>query len=253
MPPLIDVVIPVLNEEKALPGCIESLTQFLQYNSPYDFRIVIADNGSDDLTPEISSSLAKEHPQVTWIRLEMRGRGRALKKAWSGSDADILCYMDVDLSTDLGAFPVLVKAIWEDRFDLAVGSRLMNHSVVRKRSTKREFTSRSYNILIKAMFMTKFSDAQCGFKAISKSAAADLLPLVKDQGWFFDSELLILAEKNGYHIKDIPVLWVDDPDSRVNVIKTARDDIKGLLRLRTRGLSEASKLLRHSGTQYNGH
>ena len=248
MSPLVDVVIPVLNEERALPGCVESLRQFLKVNLPYNFRIVIADNGSHDLTPIISSSLSEEYPEVTWIRLEMRGRGRALKKAWEESDADILCYMDVDLSTDLTSFPILVKAIWEDKFDLAVGSRLMSQSVVRKRSIKREFTSRSYNLLIKAMFMTKFSDAQCGFKAVSKSAAADLLPLVKDKSWFFDSELLILAEKNGYHIKDIPVLWIDDPDSRVNVVKTARDDIKGLLRLRTRGLHEASKLLRHSRT-----
>ena len=239
MAPVVDVVIPVLNEEEALPRCIASLRQFLEDHSPYSFRIVIADNGSTDKTPDIAEMLSKEYPDVSWTRLELRGRGRALRKTWLESDADFLTYMDVDLSTDLNAFPKLVSAIGEEGFDLAIGSRLMKGSAVEKRTLKREVTSRTYNVIIKAMFFTRFSDAQCGFKAISRRAAQFLIPRVEDQGWFFDSELLILAEKGGFRIKDVPVKWVDDPDSRVNVVKTARDDLKGLLRLRMGGLSRA--------------
>ena len=242
MPPRVDVVIPVLNEERALPVCVDTLLQFLVESSPYPFRIVVADNGSTDRTPEIAESLSQEHwPRVAWSRLEIRGRGRALRKAWLESDADILTYMDVDLSTGLAAFPPLVRAIGEEGFDLAVGSRLMKGASVSKRTLKREITSRSYNTIIKAAFFTRFSDAQCGFKAISSSAAQALIPKVQDQGWFFDSELLILAEKGGYRIKDIPVRWVDDPDTRVRVVKTAVDDLKGLYRLRFGGVSRALK------------
>ena len=242
MPPRVDVVIPVLNEERALPVCVDTLLQFLGDSSPYPFRIVIADNGSTDRTPEIAESLSQAHwPRVAWSRLEIRGRGRALRKAWLESDADILTYMDVDLSTDLAAFPPMVQAIGEEGFDLAVGSRLMKGASVSKRTLKREITSRSYNTIIKAAFFTRFSDAQCGFKAISSRAAQALIPKVLDQGWFFDSELLILAEKGGYRIKDIPVRWVDDPDTRVRVVKTAVDDLKGLYRLRFGGVSRALK------------
>lgn len=241
MPPLVDIVIPVLNEEKALPKCVASLREFLAEHSPYKFRIVIADNGSADRTPDIAEALSQEHSEVSWTRLEIRGRGRALRKAWLESDADILTYMDVDLSTGLDAFPPLVRAIGEDGYDLAIGSRLMKGSVVKKRSFKREVTSRTYNLIIKAMFFTRFSDAQCGFKAISRNAARFLIPKVEDQGWFFDSELLILAEKGGFRIRDVAVEWVDDPDSRVRVVKTATDDLKGLLRLRLGGLSKALK------------
>jgi glycosyltransferase involved in cell wall biosynthesis len=243
MSPLVDVVIPVLNEEKALPGCVDFLRQFLEDNLPHRFRIVIADNGSTDSTPDIAGALSQKYSDVSWIHLEMRGRGRALRRAWLESDADILSYMDVDLSTDLSAFPKLVSAIVEDGFDLAVGCRLMASSVVRNRSLKREITSRSYNLIIKAMFFTRFKDAQCGFKAISRKAAQELIPNVKDQAWFFDSELLILGEKGGFRIKDLPVEWVDDPDSRVKVLQTATEDLKGLLRLRFGGLSRVMKSL----------
>ena len=242
MPPRVDVVIPVLNEERALPVCVDTLLQFLGDSSPYPFRIVIADNGSTDRTPEIAESLSQAHwPRVAWSRLEIRGRGRALRKAWLESDADILTYMDVDLSTDLAAFPPMVRAIGEEGFDLAVGSRLMKGASVSKRTLKREITSRSYNTIVKAVFLTRLSDAQCGVNAINSLAAQALIPKVLDQGWFFDSELLILAEKGGYRIKDIPVRWVDDPDTRVRVVKTAVDDLKGLYRLRFGGVSRALK------------
>ena len=241
MAPLVEVVIPVLNEEEALPKCVASLRRFLRERLTHPWRILIADNGSSDRTPEIAEELSQTHPDVSWTRLEIRGRGRALRKAWLESDADILCYMDVDLSTNLEAFPKLVSAIADEGYDVAIGSRLSRGSVVKKRTFKRELTSRGYNAIIKAMFFTRFKDAQCGFKAISRGAARSLVPRIKDQGWFFDSELLILAEKGGFRIKEVPVEWVDDPDTRVNVVKTAKDDLKGLLRLRLGGLARALK------------
>ena len=239
MPPTIDIVIPVLNEERALPSSIATLRQFLGDAILNPWRIVIADNGSDDTTPEVSRRLAAEYPEVAYLRLEQRGRGRALRLAWLESDADLVSYMDVDLSTDLSALPPMIQAL-EQGYDLAIGSRLASGASVNRRTLQREITSRSYNLLIKAMFFTRFSDAQCGFKALTRAAAQALVPRVVDQAWFFDTELLILAEKRGFHIKDIPVTWTDDPDSRVKVIRTALDDIKGLLRLRFGGLPQVS-------------
>ena len=240
MPASIDIVIPVLNEERALPGTVATLRDFLRDAIPNPWRIVIADNGSDDSTPEVGRGLADEHTDVAYLRLEQRGRGRALRRAWLESEADLVSYMDVDLSTDLSAFPPLVQAL-EDGYDLAIGSRLSSGATVRLRSLKREVISRSYNLLIKAMFFTRFSDAQCGFKAMTAAAARALLPHVRDQGWFFDTELLILAEKRGFRIMDVPVTWTDDPDTRVKVMRTALDDLKGLLRLRFGGLPRVER------------
>ena len=238
--PSIDIVIPVLNEERALPGTVATLREFLRDAIPNPCRIVIADNGSNDSTPQVGRGLAEEHPDVAYLRLEQRGRGRALRRAWLESQADLVSYMDVDLSTDLSAFQPLVQAL-EDGYDLAIGSRLAKESTVRLRSLKREIISRSYNLLIEAMFFTRFSDAQCGFKAMTSAAARALLPHVQDQGWFFDTELLILAEKRGFRIMDVPVTWTDDPDTRVKVVRTALDDLKGLLRLRFGGLPRVER------------
>jgi glycosyltransferase involved in cell wall biosynthesis len=238
--PSIDIVIPVLNEERALPGTVATLREFLRDAIPNPCRIVIADNGSNDSTPQVGRGLAEEHPDVAYLRLEQRGRGRALRRAWLESQADLVSYMDVDLSTDLSAFQPLVQAL-EDGYDLAIGSRLTKESTVRLRSLKREVISRSYNLLIEAMFFTRFSDAQCGFKAMTSAAARALLPHVQDQGWFFDTELLILAEKRGFRIMDVPVTWTDDPDTRVKVVRTAWDDLKGLLRLRFGGLPRVER------------
>jgi len=228
----IDVVIPVYNEEHVLAQSISTLRLFLEKNLPHRYTIVIADNASTDRTWEIAQALSQEHPDVAALHLDEKGRGRALRRAWLESSADIVSYMDVDLSTELSAFPKLIQAI-EEGCEIAIGSRLLKGSSV-KRSFKRELTSRSYNLIIKAMFRTKFSDAQCGFKALSSRAAQELVPLTNDHEWFFDTELLILAEKKGYRIGEIPVAWIEDPDTRVAVAKTAFDDLKGLLRLRFR-------------------
>ena len=240
----LEVVVPVLNEEKALAGSIGTLHQFLSTHlDGYEWRLLVADNGSTDSTPEIAKRLSAEHERVSHMRLEQRGRGLALRKAWLASEADVVCYTDVDLSTDLGALPGLIGAISQEGYDIAVGSRLKRGAEVVGRPLGREVLSRGYNLIIRGMFGTGFRDAQCGFKAVSRRAAGELIPLVQDESWFFDTELLLLAEKNGYRIKEVPVRWVDDPDSRVKIAGTAYDDMKGLLRLRFGGLNSASRRL----------
>ena len=244
----LDLVVPILNEENRLPANFGRLHQFLsQRLREYEWRIVIADNGSTDATPDVAKRLAQEFPHVEYLRLEQRGRGRALRAALLESEADIVSYMDVDLSTDLGAFPGLVEAIYAEGYDIAIGSRLKKGAQVVGRPLRREFIARAYSLIFRAMFFTGFRDAQCGFKALSRRAARELVPLVHDTGWFFDTELLILAEKNGYRIKEVLVKWTDDPDSRVEIMKTAYEDMRGLLRLRLGGLRKASKRLSRGG------
>ena len=240
----LDVVIPVLNEARALADSVNVLAAFLSNNlNDYEWAVVVADNGSTDATPSICQSLSEQDSRVRHVRLEQKGRGRALKQAWAESDADIVAYMDVDLSTDLSALPQTIAAVDGEGYDIAVGSRLKRGAQVIGRSFKRELISRSYSLIFRAMFLAGFQDAQCGFKAVSRRAAADVAPLVVDNGWFFDTEMLLIAEKNGYRIKEIPVKWTDDPDSRVKIISTAWEDIKGLLRLRFGGLNQASREL----------
>ena len=231
----VDVVVPVYNEEQALPRTVPTLRVFLsQPTFPYSWRIVIADNASTDGTPEVGRRLADEGGgEVEYVRIEAKGRGRALKRTWLDSPMEIVSYMDVDLSTNLDAFPALIGAIAEKGYDVAIGSRLAPRSRV-DRSLRRRVLTRGYNLLIKAMFFTRFSDAQCGFKAVSRQAAQRVLPLIEDNNWFFDTELLILAEKLGYRVKDIPVSWVEDPDTRVKIGGTIAEDLQGLLRLRLR-------------------
>ena len=232
----VDIVIPVLNEEVALPVCIEKIFAFVEDHSDREWRVVVADNGSTDRTAEVASELIEKYPSLRVTHLDQRGRGRALKKAWTESDADVRLYMDVDLSTDINRMPDLVAAIADEGYDVAVGSRLRKESEVVGRTLKREITSRGYNIMIRMMFpLTSWRDAQCGFKAVSRKAAENVVPLAKDNAWFFDTELLLLAGKAGYRIKEIPVRWEDDPDTRVKIISTAWEDVKGLLRLRLKG------------------
>lgn len=229
---LVDVVIPVLNEAHVLARSVATARQFLAESLPCRWRVVVVDNGSTDGTDRVARELTNQFDDVRFLQLPQRGRGRALRHAWSQSDADVMCYTDVDLSTELAALPRMVHSIVADGYDLATGSRLLPNSRT-TRSAKREFISRCYNLFVKAVLWTSFSDAQCGFKAISRGAMADLVPDVRDQSWFFDTELLVLAEKRGYRIADIPVVWIEDDDSRVKLVKTAWDDIKGVFRVRS--------------------
>ena len=239
MLPTVDIVIPVYNEEHSLPSCMERLLPFCRENlTAYRWRVVVADNGSIDGTLEVAETLSAHYVgEVGVVHLEQKGRGRALKRAWGESDADIRAYMDVDLSTDITHIPELLDAI-RDGHDVATGSRLKRGART-TRSFKREFVSRCYNLMIKSVFWSGFSDAQCGFKAISRRTAENLLPLIKDNAWFFDTELLLLAEKNRYPIADFPVGWQEDPDTRVKIVSTAWEDIKGLARLRIKGRPRA--------------
>jgi glycosyltransferase involved in cell wall biosynthesis len=227
----IDIVIPVYNEERDLESSVTTLRAFLSARCQHRWRIVIADNASTDDTLEIARTLSSQYNDVSYLHLEQKGRGRALRRAWLDSDADIVSYMDVDLSTDLEAFPALVNALADGGYDVAIGSRLKAGADV-ERQLKREIISRAYNLLIKLMFRNRFSDAQCGFKALTRRAVQDLVPMVEDQAWFFDSELLLRAEQKGYEVYEVPVAWVDDPDSRVNILQTAWGDLKGLFRVR---------------------
>ena len=230
----VDIIIPVYNEEQALPGSIEILQEYLAENLSNSWRIVIADNASTDGTRSVSESLCERYPGVHYIYLPQKGRGRALRTAWLDSDADIVSYMDVDLSTDIRHLPELLEPL-ESGYDVAIGSRLSRKSNV-TRGLKREFVSRAYNLIIRAMFFTGFPDAQCGFKAMTRSAADAIVPRIQNNNWFFDTEMLIIAAKRGYRIKVVPVAWRDDPTSTVNVVKTAAEDLKGLLRLRFGGV-----------------
>jgi glycosyltransferase involved in cell wall biosynthesis len=229
-PARVDIVVPVYNEQGALAASVRRLHDHLTAEMPFDWRIVIANNASTDDTGRIAAILAEDLPGVSVVTLGQKGRGRALRAAWTGSDADVLCYMDVDLSTDLRALLPLVAPLVSGHSDLAIGTRLgRGASVVR--GAKRELISRSYNTLLRATLAARFSDAQCGFKAIRADAAAALLPSVQDEAWFFDTELLVLAQRGGLRIHEVPVDWVDDPDTRVDIVSTAWEDLKGIARL----------------------
>jgi putative flippase GtrA len=228
--PMLDVVVPVHNEEAALADSVRRLHRYLSHDFPFTFRITIADNASTDATPLIAMELADELAEVRAVRLEQKGRGRALHAVWSTSDAPVLAYTDVDLSTDLAALAPLVAPLVSGHSDLAIGTRLGRGSRV-VRGPKREVISRCYNLILRSTLATRFSDAQCGFKAIRSDVARQLLPYVRDTGWFFDTELLVLAERSELRIHEVPVDWVDDPDSRVDIVATALADLRGIARL----------------------
>ncbi|MEV6640378.1 bifunctional glycosyltransferase family 2/GtrA family protein [Amycolatopsis sp. NPDC051371] len=228
--PVLDVVIPVYNEEADLEPCIRRLHAHLAEHVSYPYRITIADNASTDATLRVAERLAREFPEVAVHHLDEKGRGRALNAVWRASDAAVLAYMDVDLSTDLAALGPLVAPLLSGHSDLAIGSRLARGARV-VRGPKREFISRAYNLILRSTLAAKFSDAQCGFKAIRADVARELLPHVEDTGWFFDTELLVLAQRAGLRIHEVPVDWVDDPNSSVNIVKTATADLKGIARV----------------------
>src|SRR5947209_6447680 len=228
--PHVDIVVPVRNEERDLAPSVRRLVAYLRDSFPFRARITIADNGSTDATWAIADQLARELPEVRAVHMELPGRGRALRAVWSDSDADVLTYMDVDLSTDLNALLPLVAPLLSGHSDLAIGTRLARGARV-IRGPRREVISRCYNVLLHATLGARFSDAQCGFKAIRADKAGLLLPLIQDTAWFFDTELLILAERAGLRIHEVPVDWVDDSDSRVDILATARADLYGIARM----------------------
>jgi putative flippase GtrA len=226
----VEIVIPVYNEERALAATVHRLHDFLSRRLPLSWQITIADNASTDLTPEIAQALTDRLDRVHMLRLEEKGRGRALRAAWSASSARVVAYMDVDLSTDLRALPPLLAPLLSGHSQVAIGSRLSPGSRVR-RGARRELISRAYNLILRTVLRAKFSDAQCGFKAVRGDVVPELLAAVRDDGWFFDTELLVLAQRRGMRIHEVAVDWVDDPDSRVAIVRTALDDLRGVARL----------------------
>jgi putative flippase GtrA len=234
MNPQVEIVVPVHNEELALGGSVRRLHDFLCASFPFSWRIVIADNASTDGTAAIARALGRELRGVAHLRLDEKGRGRALRAAWSATRADVVAYMDVDLSTDLRALMPLVAPLLSGHSDLAIGTRLAGGARV-VRGPKRELISRSYNVILRTALRARFSDAQCGFKAVRRAALPGLLDDVRDNAWFFDTELLVLAQRRGLRIHEVPVDWIDDPDSRVDIISTAITDIRGVARLALTG------------------
>ena len=230
--PMVDIVIPVHNEERGLRASVLRLHAYLTQQFPFSARITIADNASTDSTPAVAAELAEELPDVRVLRLNEKGRGRALAAAWLTSDARVVSYMDVDLSTDLSALLPLVAPVISGHSQVSIGSRLVTGSRV-TRGPKREVISRVYNILLRLVLRVRFKDAQCGFKALRADVARSLLPDVVNRNWFFDTELLVRAERAGLRIHELPVDWLDDPDSRVDIVATAIEDLRGVWRLAT--------------------
>ncbi|ADJ47420.1 glycosyl transferase [Amycolatopsis mediterranei S699] len=237
----VDIVIPVYNEQRALPGCVRVLHEFLIAQFPFSWKIVVVDNASTDGTLGVARALAEEFDRVEVRHLDRKGRGRALRESWRTSTADIVGYMDVDLSTGLNALLPLVAPLVNGHSDLAVGSRLAPGART-VRGAKREFISRSYNGIIRLTHGARFSDAQCGFKAARTDVIRPLLDRVADDSWFFDTELLLVAEHNGLRVHEVPVDWVEDTDTRVDVAGTALDDIRGLIRVARAKASGAARV-----------
>jgi len=228
--PVLDVTIPVYNEERDLEQCLRRLHAYLSNTFPHTFRITVADNASTDSTLQAAERVARELREVTVIHLAEKGRGNALRRVWLASPSPVLAYMDVDLSTDLAALGPLLAPLISGHSDLAIGTRLTRSSRV-IRGPKREFISRGYNFLLHSLMGAHFSDAQCGFKAIRADVAQQILPHTLDNAWFFDTELLVLAEKCGLRVHEVPVDWTDDPNSSVDIVQTALADLRGMARL----------------------
>jgi putative flippase GtrA len=230
VPAVLEIVVPVYNEERQVVESVGRLRDWLDRSFPVPTLVTIADNASTDATWHLAEGLAADRPGIRAVHIEAKGRGRALRTVWGSSTAQIVAYMDVDLATGLDALLPLVAPLLSGHSDVAIGTRLKRGAHV-VRGTKREAASRVYNLLVRLTMRSGFSDAQCGFKAIRTEVARALLPLIEDNNWFFDTELLVLAERNGLRIHEVPVDWVDDPASSVDVARTALDDLAGLMRL----------------------
>jgi len=228
---LVDLVLPVFNEAHVLERSVSRLRQAVADRREFAWRIVVVDNGSTDKTATVARRLAEQSKWLSFLHLDAKGRGGALRTAWQQTDAEFSIYMDVDLSTDLAAVKQTV-ALLREGADLVTGSRLHDDSEI-IRCFKRDFLSRGYNRLIRWIFHTRsFDDAQCGFKGVRIESVRRVLPLVVDQEWFFDTELLVLAEYAGLSVRVLPIKWVEDFDSRVNIPRTIWQDLKGMARLR---------------------
>lgn len=243
--PVLEIAIPVYNEERVLDQSVRALHAYVRAEMPFATRLTVVDNASDDGTRLIGMRLATQLDGVRFMHLPVKGRGRALRTAWMSSDARVVAYMDVDLSTSLESLGALIAPLLSGSSDISIGSRLAPGARVR-RSAERELISRAYNLLLRSVLHTRFRDAQCGFKAMRAQVARQLLPAVRDQGWFFDTELLVVAQRDGFRVHEVPVEWIEDPDSRVNIPRTVLTDLRGVLRMRRKAQFARSGLRAHA-------
>ena len=236
----VDIVIPVYNEEEGLAASLYHLLSWVDVHPLHEWKIVVANNASTDNTINIAHDFEKKFPgQIYVINIPTKGRGIALRKSWTRSEADICVFMDADLSTKLRHLPEIIDAIIIEGYDVCCGSRWLKESVV-KRTLFRGIMSWTYNLILKLMLGFKINDAQCGFKAVKTTVAKKILPYVENNDWFFDSEFLIIAQKNNLRIKEIPIEWVDNAQSTVSVIKTIKQFLKEILRIRVNGVPKVT-------------
>lgn len=232
-----DVTIPVLNEAATLRRQVAALRVFLsdRFPTPGQWKIVIADNGSTDETRQIAADLSEEYPEVRLVIVPRRGVGLALKTSWTQSTADIVGYMDLDLATDLSHFSEAFGVLAEDRADLVYATRLHPRAKVIGRTLKREISSRVFNQLLRTYLGVGFSDGMCGFKFLKREILPELMAHgAENDGWFFSTELLTVAEWRGFHLHELPVTWTDDAaSSKVKVLPLAMRYLRDMRQLKT--------------------
>jgi len=232
----ISIAVPTFNEEKIIEQRINQLFDFCENNlKKYKWRIIVADNGSTDRTIKIIRKQKQKYSKLEYFHLKKLGKGLAIKKAWQDYLADVNIFMDADLATELKFTIPLINGITEEKYDLTIGSRYHKQSKC-KRSLIRSMCSKFYNFILKIFFNIKLTDTHCGFKALSKSAVQRIIPKIKNNGLFFDTELLVLARYYNLKIKEMPVNWEDKNErkTKIKIIKTGLKYLKEIIKLKYR-------------------
>jgi len=232
------VVLPARNEELIIRDNVLRLYEYMQGAFPNDdWKIVVSDNNSSDRTAEIVKELAEKHARIEYLLVTVVGKGAAVKNAWEKYSSDVYMFMDSDLATDIHGIPMLVEPLRLETSDIACGSRFLRESAV-ERSLIRRVTSFGYRLVVKLLLSIKVRDLPCGFKAINEKAKKALLSKIESDGWFFDSELIILGEKLGLRVQEIPVRWREPIEtgrkSKVKIISLSIEYVKEVVKIRKR-------------------
>ena len=231
----VEITIPILNEEKTLSNNIREIYSYCEQNlsQNYQWTIIIADNGSKDKSPLIGCKLAEDLSNIIYIREKLSGVGRALKSSWKNSNADIIGYMDLDLSVPLENISRALEPLNNQSFDIVYGSRLHRDSIVIGRSMKREVISRIFNLIVQKYMGTTFSDGMCGFKFLNRKYLSKLMEMgAVSDGWFFCTEILIVGEFIGLNLLELPVVWNDNSESQVKIFPLSIEYLKALRKLK---------------------